>query len=193
MTDPLEGLRRGHYTVVEIDPPWKFSAGTKSRPQHYPRMTLPQIKDIPVRDLLHPDGGRVLLWITAPLLHRVPELARAWRLRYCTTIPWIKLWPREDGLFIYPDSLARGTGYEVCGNAEYIVILKWRRPQSIKGNPFPGYFMTPRREHSRKPDQLAYEIEQRLAGPFCSVFSRQSRQGWDTAGNERNKFDEVAA
>lgn len=193
MTWPFGDLQRNHYSAVVIDPPWRWAGGTKSRPQHYPRMTLPEVMALPVRDLLKPEGGRVFLWITAPLLHRVPELARAWRLRYSSAIPWVKLWNAETGLFVYADSIARGTGLEVMGNAEYIAILKSGRPQSIKGNPFPGVCMHPRMEHSRKPEWLHDEIERRLTGPFAEVFARRRRRGWDVTGNETTKFDEVAA
>lgn len=193
MTDPLADAPRGLFSAAEIDPPWKWSGGTKSRPQHYRRMTLEQIKAMPVRSLLKPEGGRVFLWLTAPLLHRLPEIARAWRLRYSSAIPWVKLWPKEEGLFVYGDSIARGTGLEVIGSVEYVCILKAGRPQSIKGRPFPGAIIAARREHSRKPVDLKAEIEARLAGPFCEVFSRSSRPGWSAFGDEVGKFDREAA
>ncbi|UHC14364.1 DNA methyltransferase [Methylobacterium currus] len=189
MTWPFGALRQHHYRAAIIDPPWRFHAGTRSRPQHYARMTLAEIKALPVRDLLHPDGGRVFMWITAPLLHRIGEIATAWGLRYSSAIPWIKTWPSEGGLFVYPSSIARGTGLEVMGNAEYVVILKAGRPHSIKGRPFSGVWIQPRREHSRKPPNLAEEIEARIPGPYAEVFARQSRPGWDAFGNEVAKFD----
>lgn len=193
MTDPLAGLKKGHYRVVVIDPPWRWAGGTKSRPQHYGRMTFDEIAAIPVRSLLHRDGGRVFLWITAPLLNRLDDLRKAWRLRYSSAIPWVKLWPSESGMFVYRTSIARGTGLEVMGNAEYVAILKAGKPQSIKGRPFPGVYVCQRREHSRKPFDLMADIEQRLAGPYCEVFSRERRDGWDCAGNEVGKFDARAA
>ena len=167
--------------------------GTSSRPQHYPRMSLHEIATLPVGDLLKRDGGRVFLWITAPLLNKVPMLARAWKCRYCTTLPWLKLWPSEAGMFVYAGSLARGTGYEVQGNVEYVAILKRGKPQSIKGNPFQGAIIAPRRQHSRKPPDLHDAIEARLEGPFCEIFSRTNRPGWSSWGNEVGKFDGAAA
>lgn len=194
MTWAFDPLPRGHYSAVVIDPPWKFSGGTKSRPQHYARMTLDEVKALPVRKLLRPEGGRVFLWITAPLMHRVPEIASAWRLRYSSMIPWIKLWNGEDGMFVYASSIARGTGFEVMGNAEYCVILKAGKPATIKGRPFSGVWVEPRREHSRKPLNAIREIEARLAGPFCEVFARERHDGWDAWGNEVGKFpSEIAA
>jgi N6-adenosine-specific RNA methylase IME4 len=192
MTWPFGDLQRGHHECVVIDPPWRWSGGTKSRPQHYPRMTLAEVKALPVRQLLKPEGGRVFLWITAPLVHRIPEIAKAWRLRYSSMIPWIKLWNNEGGMFVYASSIARGTGFEVMGNAEYCVILKAGKPASIKGRPFSGVWIEPRREHSRKPLNLHAEIEARIPGPYCEVFARQRREGWSAFGNEVNKFGEAA-
>jgi len=192
MTWPFGDLKRGHYSVCLIDPPWAWKGGTKSRPQHYGRLTLDQIKALPVRDLLKPEGGRVGLWLTAPLMHRMPEIAKAWRLRYSSMIPWIKLWNNEGGMFVYANSVARGTGLEVVGNAEYCVILKAGRPHSILGKPFPGVLIEPRREHSRKPVNLHVEIEQRIPGPWCEIFARERRPGWDAYGDEVGKFGEAA-
>ncbi|MDH3027621.1 MULTISPECIES: MT-A70 family methyltransferase [Methylobacterium] len=183
------GLPRSHFQAVVIDPPWRFSGGTRSRPQHYRRMSLAEVQALPVRGLLHPDGGRVFLWITAPLLHRIPEIAKAWKLRYSSAIPWIKLWPSESGLFVYASSVSRGTGFEVIGAAEYVAILKAGRPHSIKGRPFSGVWIEPRREHSRKPPNLHREIEARIPGPYLELFARESRPGWCAWGDEATKFD----
>lgn len=189
MTWAFEGLERGAYAVALLDPPWKFSAGTKSRPQHYRRMTFEEVAALPVRDLLDPAGARVMLWITAPLMSRAIELQKAWGLRYCSMIPWIKLWPSETGMFVYRSSIARGTGYEVQGNAEYLLIYKRGKPQSIRGNPFPGVFMSERREHSRKPEESYQAIESRISGRLADVFSRQRRNRWENFGDQAEKFE----
>ncbi|PTM61883.1 MT-A70 family methyltransferase [Phreatobacter oligotrophus] len=189
----FDPLPRRHYRVVMIDPPWKWSGGTKNRPQHYQRMTLDEVKALPVRDLLHPDGGRVFLWLTGPLLIRSAEISKAWRLRYSTVIAWSKVWPKDAGsLWLYRDSLARGNGLEAVGNTEYLLILKSGRPQSLNRKPFPNPVITVRRQHSRKPDEIYADIEERLEGPRVDVFSRERRPGWDNWGNEARKFNEPA-
>lgn len=192
MTWPFASLEPARFSTVVVDPPWRFSGGTKARPQHYPRMSMADIKAMPVRGLLRPEGGRVFLWITAPLAYRIPEIASAWGLRYSSIIPWIKLWSSEKGLYVYASSVARGTGFEVMGNAEYVAILKAGRPQSIKGRPFSGVFLEPRREHSRKPPNLMDEIEARIAGPYAELFSREARPGWEAWGNQVGKFNQPA-
>jgi N6-adenosine-specific RNA methylase IME4 len=50
--------------------------------------------------------------------------------------------------------------------------------------------MAKRREHSRKPDE-AYVAADAMGGPYlkADVFSRQTRDGWHSWGNEIHKFD----
>lgn len=52
--------------------------------------------------------------------------------------------------------------------------------------------LTPRREHSRKPDGIHERIERLVAGPYLELFARQKRPGWDVWGNEVDKFKEAA-
>lgn len=189
----LDHLPKRHYRVIMADPPTKFSAGTKSRPQHYPRMPWEEILAMKVKELAHPEGCRLMLWLTAPLMHRAPELLRAWGFRYSSVRVWCKVWPREDGMFVYADSLARGTGFEVQGNAEFLIIGKRGRPQSIKGSPWSSVMVYPRRQHSRKPDEIRDEIAAKLDGPRLELFARSTAPGWDVAGNEVTKFDEAGA
>ena len=50
------------------------------------------------------------------------------------------------------------------------------------------------REHSRKPEEF-YDLCDRVMphARRADVFGRQSRPGWHVSGNERTKFDQVAA
>lgn len=192
MSLSLAELPQRAYRVVAADPPWKFSGGKKGRPQHYPRMSLPAICALPVRDLVHPDGARLLLWTTMPMLQRSFEVMSAWGFRYSTARVWAKLWPSEDEMFIYPDSLARGTGYEVIGNCEILLIGKRGRPQPIRGKKPASLFFARRREHSRKPDCFMDEMTGLFDGPRLEMFARERRAGWDAFGNQTEKFAEAA-
>jgi N6-adenosine-specific RNA methylase IME4 len=188
----LGDLPRAHYRVIYADPPWKMSLGTKSRPQHYPRMTLAEIKAMEVKPLAHPEGCRLFLWITAPLLDRASEVLGAWGFKFCTARTWVKASIDDAGMMHHRNSLSRGTGYEVAGNAEFLIIGKRGKPQSIKGNPWTSVVISPRREHSRKPDEIRDEIAARLEGPRLELFARFTASGWDVAGNETSKFAEAA-
>jgi site-specific DNA-methyltransferase (adenine-specific) len=49
--------------------------------------------------------------------------------------------------------------------------------------------ISPIREHSRKPDEARERIVQLFGDiPRIEMFARQQTQGWDTWGNEVDKF-----
>ncbi len=195
---PFEGLEPQKYKIILADPAWRFSSGPNKNPErHYRTMPIREIAKLPVRDLAHPDGCRLLLWATPPIL-LLPfgprEVMAAWGFRYSTVRVWGKLWPREDEMFIYPDSWSRGPGYETTGDAEFLIIGKRGRPQSLRTVAKPrGLFFARRREHSRKPDLIRDEIAQLFDGPRCELFSRSSHPGFDAWGHELGKFDGVNA
>jgi N6-adenosine-specific RNA methylase IME4 len=187
---PFEGLPARAHKVILADPAWRFSAGPNKNPsKHYQTMRFDDICALPVGDLAHPDGCRLFLWITMPLANRMQEVLDAWGFRYSTARVWIKLWPREDEMFIYPSSIARGPGYEVIGNAELLVVAKRGRPQRLGGKKPGSVIFGRRREHSRKPDIVRDEIARLFDGPRIEIFARQSTEGWATWGNQKSKFD----
>ena len=48
----------------------------------------------------------------------------------------------------------------------------------------------PRREHSRKPDDVRARIERLVVGPYLELFARETNAGWDCWGNQANLFDQ---
>jgi N6-adenosine-specific RNA methylase IME4 len=174
---PFVGLQRQHYRVILVDAPLKFSSGPNRNPKnHYRTMSLAEILALPVGELAHPDGCRLILWITMPWLYRMHKILDAWDFRYSSARPWVKLWPKEDGLILYPDSFAVGCGYEVLNSSELQVIAKRGRPQrlpSVKGQgaKLSGLIIAARREHSRKPDCVRDEIARLFEGPRCELFA----------------------
>jgi len=48
--------------------------------------------------------------------------------------------------------------------------------------------VAPRREHSRKPDEIYQRIEQLCSGPYLELFARQQWPGWVCVGDESERF-----
>jgi N6-adenosine-specific RNA methylase IME4 len=188
--EPFAQLPYRHYRTIAIDPPWKFSGGTKNRPQHYPRMTDAEIAALPIRDLAHPDGCNILLWITSPKMETAFKVARSWRCRHSgRAFVWVKTHPREaNTLFLHHDSLHVSTGFTTRKNAEDVLFFKFGKPRRMAADVH-EIIIAPRREHSRKPDEFYRRAERLCAGPYLEIFGRESRPGWDVWGNEATKFD----
>lgn len=182
-------LRAGHYRVLYIDPAWKFSAGKSRNPSnHYRTMPLREIMALPVPALFHPEGCRVALWVTVPHLENGFKTLKAWGLRYSSARFWVKLWPDEDQMFIYPDSIARGTGYEIANDTEVLLIGKFGRPEKAP-NPKPrNSFYGQRREHSRKPDHIRDWLARTYKGPRAELFARTETPGWAAWGDQVGRF-----
>lgn len=58
----------------------------------------------------------------------------------------------------------------------------------LKSKSVRNLIVAPRREHSRKPEQIYDDIEALWDGPFVDIFGRKQRPGWDVWGNEVEKF-----
>ena len=64
------------------------------------------------------------------------------------------------------------------------------RPLPLASESVVQTVFAPRREHSRKPAEVAKRIE--MLYPNASkleMFARETREGWESWGNEKEKFD----
>jgi hypothetical protein len=146
-------LTRNGYRCLLIDPPTRFVAGTKGRPQHYNRMTDADIAALPVADLLHPEGAWIFLWVTSPKLyaptrsrtHLSPDnVARAWGARYSgRAFVWIKtkalatapiIHPRPPKCRLWSDEpIASAAGFESwrrCQGSDFFFAFGEQRTSS---------------------------------------------------------------
>ena len=184
--------------VVSLDPPWHFAtraavkdpAADRSPQKHYPTASIAHLKTIPMQEILEPDAW-VALWITGPLLSRGVQiiLAKAWGLEISGMgFTWIKLWNNFD-----MDSLARtplleqdvamGGGYTTRKNAEFVVLMKNGNPKVARRD-IREVIISPRREHSRKPNEFYRRMEHFAHGPRLDMFGGQPRKNWTYWGWE---------
>jgi MT-A70 protein len=116
------GLKPRQYRCVLVDPPTRFIAGTKGRPQHYDRLGDREIAALPVAYLLHPKGAWIFLWVTSPKFYPISrqmlspaDIVRPWSARYSArAFVWVKTkrsTVNEPPDAVTGDSLHRGMGY----------------------------------------------------------------------------------
>jgi N6-adenosine-specific RNA methylase IME4 len=56
-----------------------------------------------------------------------------------------------------------------------------------------NWWLWPRSVHSAKPEAFLDIVEQVSPGPYCELFARRDRLGWDTWGNEALGTAEMCA
>ena len=188
--------RSGHYRVIYADPPWTFATYSgrgkgRSAEAHYDCLSLEQIKALPVGEWAA-DDAVLLLWTTDPLLERSLEIVRAWGFTYKTVgFYWTKL-NKSSGRLVFDErSFFTGLGFWTRANPEPCLLATRGRPKR-KSAGVRKLVVAPRREHSRKPDEVYERIERLLDGPYLELFARSSRPGWDSWGTEAGLFDRGA-
>ncbi len=199
MNDPFAALpHAGAYRVVYADPPWAFATWShrgadRGAVQHYDTMSLDAIKALPVSTLAAPDAA-LFLWVVQPMLPEALDLIAAWGFAYKTfAFIWVKSDDRGPRLFFDQVHTFKGLGYHTRAGAELCLLAtrgKGRGYERLcKG--VGQVVIAPRREHSRKPDDIAEAIIRLAGGPRVELFARTQRAGFDAWGNQTDKFTEI--
>lgn len=185
--------RRNHYNVIYADPPWTFATYSRkgkgrSAEAHYDCMNFDDIRAIPVADWAARDSI-LLLWITDPLLPKGIELIEAWGFSYKTVgFYWAKLNKGATLCGLQERDFFTGMGFWTRANTEQCLLATRGSPKRLAKD-VRRLVVSPRREHSRKPDVVYDRIERLAAGPYLELFARNSRPKWDRWGNESGLFD----
>jgi N6-adenosine-specific RNA methylase IME4 len=195
MSDIFRELEPRSYGAIMVDPPWKFRTYTdqpSSRSAPYQTMTFEQIASLPVMDLARPDGCHLFMWTTGPHLPMALSILKMWGFKYSgIAFTWIKL-KRSVGvqpeLFWTRQSFHTGLGYTTRKNAEFCLLARRGNARRVAKD-VPELIISPRREHSRKPDEAYARVERYTEGPYLDLFARSPRPGWQVWGNETEKFN----
>ncbi|MBI4184876.1 MAG: DNA methyltransferase [Proteobacteria bacterium] len=193
----ISSPRPRHYRVIYADPPWTFatysSKGKGRSPEaYYDCMSLEEIKALPVAEWAA-DDCLLLLWTTDPLLEKAFDVVRAWGFTYKTIgFYWAKLHKGNGTLVFTENSFFTGLGFWTRANPEPCLLATRGHPKRRSAK-VRKLVVSPRREHSRKPDEVYDRIEALCEGPYLEMFARSSRPGWDSWGAEAGVLDSGAA
>lgn len=198
-TGAFAGLKRRHYQAIVADPPWSFltrsDAGKGRSPeQHYDCMSLDQIKKLPVSEIAAKDCV-LILWTIDTHLPMALDVISAWGFTFKTkAFTWVKTNKGASTLgATEPEAYFTGMGFWTRANPEDALLATVGSPKRHEsGKGVRRLVLAPRREHSRKPDEILSSVEALVPGPYCELFSRTTRPGWDQMGNETGKFNRVS-
>lgn len=163
------------YKTVYADPPWWEVGGSRGANQHYGLMKTKDIIALPIKKLADPTGCHLYLWVTNNFLKDGLSVMEAWGFRYITTITWMKT--GNFGLGQYYRGMTEHCLFGSMGKLPYKIINN-KRVQGVTS------ITAPRREHSRKPNEMRSMIEFVSYAQRIELFAREKFEGWDCWGNE---------
>jgi N6-adenosine-specific RNA methylase IME4 len=186
MSNPFAALNPFHYRVIMADPAWNFiGGGDRNAREHYECMSLDDIEALPVGELASGDCA-LFLWVTDPFLEAGLRVMAKWGFRYASVaFHWAKT--TKHGKW------HMGTGYGTRANVETCLLGMMGDMRLPKDRGVRRLVVDKVREHSRKPDRIAADIERLYDGPYVELFARTKRPGWDSWGLEVEKFEADAA
>ena len=191
----LRGLRLKHYGAIYVDPPWTYETYSdkgkgRSPEQHYECMTLAEIKALPVAQIAAKDCV-LFMWVIDTHMPMALDVITAWGFKHKTkAFSWIKL--NKAGDQKEPDDPSAyftGMGHWTRANPEDCLLATRGHPSRNEGGKgVRRLIVAERREHSRKPDEIYGRIETLVPGPYCELFARTARPGWDQVGDQVGLF-----
>lgn len=187
----FSALPQKHFGLIAADAPMRFKAGKSNRSieNHYPTMSLDDIKALPVHSLAA-EHCALLLWTSPPFMKQSLEIMAAWRFRYVSTgFIWLKLQKGNVSALFMDADVFLSLGHTTRKSSEICLLGKRGRPPRLNKN-VREVIIAGRREHSRKPEQFYDRCENLYPGPYLELFSRTDRKGWSTFGNEAGVFNE---
>ncbi|UZV40781.1 putative adenine-specific DNA-methyltransferase [Erwinia phage Stean] len=201
----------GPYQLIYADPCWSYdNKGTRAKADnHYPTMTLEQLKRLPVWDLAAADCVLAMWWV-GPMEREARALAEAWgfKVRNMKLFTWAKLnqmaerditkalatgkVPDFDAFMqLLNDKTKMGLGnYSRANSEDVLVAVRGAGLERLAGN-VKQMVYAPIGRHSAKPDEVRQRLD-RLYGPDVSrieLFSRGDAAGWHHWGNENPHND----
>lgn len=158
-------LPDGPFNTIVADPPWQLKTKGVRRKLHYDRMSLEEIKAIPISSVATPDA-LLWLWTTNAHLPEALEVVREWGFTYKSLVTW------------YKDRM--GTGWWIRSQTEHLILAA--RSTKLRRNPgsWRSIITAPYRGHSVKPTE-AYQLIQALSPePRLELFAKKERDGFTT-------------
>lgn len=171
------------YKTIIADPPWRFDNRTaRSAPEYkklfrYPTMNTEDICAMgpQILELAAPDS-HLYLWVPTALLNWGLQVVASWGFDFKTSLYWHKI--TSAGI---SDRGCMGHYYR---NVVEPCLFATRNNMPTHGKAVANLFSAQRTGHSIKPETFFDVVKSQSPGPYLELFARQSREGFDSWGNE---------
>lgn len=177
------------YDVVLTDPPWAYYGSPDKMAaagKHYGLLDYAGISALtpPLVDR----NSILFMWTTSAFMDRSIQLLNDWGLFYRgVSFVWVKV--KKDGTpfgarGVRPSITKPLTEFVIAGSP-----MAKGRPLKLHDESICQTVFAQVREHSRKPDEVHERIERMYPqATKLEMFARTVRPGWDTFGNETERF-----
>ena len=191
--------------TIVIDPPYQTCTGgskSLSPSKHYTTQSLVDIKKTCTQWLEEydiADESHLYIWGLNSFasgrskgIIDTLDLIKYLGFRAITQIIWVKdnsnptpFGQRQTEVCIFAAQWRKGYHKRVMykGSQDGESVAKPTLSKSI------DFIISPRREHSRKPDSFYSLVESRSCGPYLELYGRQERTGWFVRGNQKDYFN----
>lgn len=164
------------FATIVIDPPWPMDkidrdVRPKQRAMDYPAMTITELAELDIPAL---GDAHLYLWTTHKHLPNALQLVELWGFNYQCLLTWVK------NVGFTPFSWMYSTEHVIFARRGSLDL-------EVKGRRLD--FTAKAREHSRKPDEFYQLVREVSPGPRADIFSRETREGFTSLGNEVGKFN----
>ncbi len=160
------------FGTIYADPPWPYSnQGTRAATgNHYPTMTMDDIRAEPVSDLAA-DNCHLHLWTTTSFLPDALNLVEAWGFTYKSMFVWVK------------STVGLGNYWRV---SHELLLLGTKGKQLFLDKGQRSWIEAKRTGHSSKPKVVREIIEKVSPGPYLEMYgrSRPATSAWTVYGNQ---------
>ena len=176
-------IKQEKFQTILADPPWYQRGGGKSKrgaDKHYPIMKENEIKEVMSKALEGKidENAHMYMWCANNHLPEGLRIMEHLGFRYITNLVWAKKYFGLGRYFRGQHEIClfgvRGRGFAIRKDANNI--------SSLIG----GGLIAPT-VHSKKPDEMYNLIENRSEGPYLELFARNTRDGWNSWGDEIEK------
>jgi N6-adenosine-specific RNA methylase IME4 len=172
------------YDIILADPPWSFKVRSpkgenRSAKNHYPVMTLDDIKRLPIGETAE-DNSVLFMWAIDPMLPEALDVIKAWGFVYKTVgFYWVKENFKGNGFFT-------GLGYYTRANPEMCLLATRGKGLPRKNKGVRKLVFSPRGAHSVKPDEVQRRIDVLYGTDInrIELFARRWYPGWSAWGNQ---------
>jgi N6-adenosine-specific RNA methylase IME4 len=170
----------GEYRTIVIDPPWPMEKierevrPNQAAPLDYLTMDADELRGLEVPAA---DDAHLYLWTTHRFLPLAFELTEAWGFAYQCLLTWRK------NVGITPFSWMYSTEHVVFARRGSLDLLVNGRRLDFEAKV---------RGHSRKPDEFYELVREVSPGPRIDMFARGKHEGFDSWGNETERFADAA-